>query len=260
MDVRILTLNLKGLESDWHGTRRPLLLEALPALDLDVLVLQEVAILTRPFYHQALDLCHALDMRSVAYAPYGNPDEVESPEQGGVALIARWPLALVENRRLPPGQRHPDNRVALLATVLQPPRPLHLAVTHLSWPPEESPQRARQLDTIMARARAYGWLSPPERFVLAGDLNAPPDDRGIAALTTTLVDAWPQVHPDDPGHTWSHANPLTGGYPLPSRRLDYLFVDSATEILDVRLCFDRPERGFVSDHYGLLAHLRWADR
>lgn len=259
MDLRILTLNLKGLESDWHGTRRALLLDALKPLDCDVLVLQEVAILTQPFYHQALDLCHALGLSSVAYAPYGNPGEVESPEQGGVALIARWPLELVENRRLPPGLRHPDNRVALLATVMQPPRPLHLAVTHLSWPPEEGTQRQRQLSTILERARAYGWLSPPERFVLAGDLNAPPDDPGIAALDAHLVDAWKHRHPLDPGHTWSHTNPLTGGYPLPSRRLDYLFVDPAAQIRDVRLCFNDPEAGFVSDHFGLMAQLGWQD-
>ena len=260
MDLRILTLNLKGLESDWHEKRRPLLIEPLARLELDVLALQEVAIFKEPFYHQALDLCHMLGMTSVAYAPYGNPAEVLSPEQGGVALIARWPLELVENRRLPPGLRRPDNRVALLATIMQPPRPLHLAVTHLSWPPEESLQRQRQLDTILTRARDYGWLSPPERFILAGDLNAPPDDPGLEAANTQLVDAWMQCHPHDPGHTWSHTNPLTGDYPLPSRRLDYLFVDPATQIQDVRLVFDDPASGFVSDHFGLMAQLSWEDR
>ncbi|MNW99303.1 Endonuclease/Exonuclease/phosphatase family protein [compost metagenome] len=260
MDLRILTLNLKGLESDWHGKRRPLLIAPLARLELDVIALQEVAIFKAPFYHQALDLCRALDMTSLAYAPYGNPAEVHSPEQGGVALLARWPLQLVENRRLPPGLRHPDNRVAILATIMQPPRPLHLAVTHLSWPPEESAQRQRQLDTILTRAHDYGWLTPPERFVLAGDLNAPPDDPGLEAVTSQLVDAWQHRHPLDPGHTWSHTNPLTGGYPLPSRRLDYLFVDRGTQIQDVRLVFDDPDSGFVSDHFGLMAQLSWKDR
>ncbi len=260
MDFRVLTLNLKGLESDWHGRRRPLLLEALRPLDLHVIALQEVAILKSPFYHQALDLARELGMQSLAYAPYGNPAEVHSPEQGGVALLARWPLELVENRRLPPGLRHPDNRVALLASLMAPDGPLHVAVTHLSWPPEEAPQRQAQLDTILTRARDYGWLASPERFVLAGDLNAPPDDPGIAGLSPLLQDAWHVARPDEAGHTWSHRNPLTGGYPLPSRRLDYLFVDPEAQVLDIRLLFDGPETGFVSDHFGLLGTFRWNDR
>lgn len=260
MELRVLTLNLKGLESDWFERRRPLLLPGLQALAPDVLALQEVAIRSKPFYHQALDLGRALSMASLAYAPYGNPAEVHSPEQGGVALLARWPLQLIENRRLPPGRRQPDNRVALLATVLQPPRPVHLAVTHLSWPPEEGANRALQVASILERARAYGWLAPPERFVLAGDLNAPPDDAGLAGLSSLLQDAWSTVHPRDPGLTWSHANPYTGGYPLPSRRLDYLFVDRNAAVLDARLVFADPETGFVSDHFGLMAGFRWEDR
>lgn len=260
MELRILTLNLKGLESDWHGCRRPRLLNQLDGLELDVIALQEVAIRQDPFYHQALDLGRARAMAASAYAPYGNPAEVRSPEQGGVALLSRWPLALVENRRLPPGLRHPDNRVALLATLITPTGPLNLAVTHLSWPPEEAPQRREQLDTILARARDYGWLEPGARFVLAGDLNAPPDDPGIAALSPSLLDAWHDAHPLADGHTWSHRNPLSGGYPLPSRRLDYLFVDPAARVHDARLVFDDADRGFVSDHFGLLATFRWEDR
>lgn len=259
MEVRILTLNLKGLESDWHGVRRPALVAGLKPLALDLVALQEVAIHTRPFYHQAQDLATALGMRAFAYAPYGNPAEVSSPEQGGVALLARWPLTLVENRRLPPGLRHPDNRVALLASVMAPDGPLHVAVTHLSWPPEEGAQRQAQLETILQRARDYGWLSPPARFLLAGDLNAPPDEPGIVALSSLLQDAWRVVHPDDPGPTWSHDNPLTGDYPLPSRRLDYLFVDPRATLESVRLLFDSPETGVVSDHYALMASVRWKE-
>lgn len=260
MELRVLTLNLKGLESDWFERRRPVLLPGLRALAPDVIALQEVAIRGKPFYHQAQDLGHELSMASLAYAPYGNPAEVHSHEQGGVALLARWPLQLLENRRLPPGRHQPDNRVALLASILQPPRPVHVAVTHLSWPPEEGSSRSRQLATILERARAYGWLSPSERFVLAGDLNAPPDDAGIAGIPSLLRDAWSAVHPGDAGATWSHANPYTGGYPLPSRRLDYLFVDRHAEVLDARLVFADPEAGFVSDHFGLMADFRWEDR
>jgi endonuclease/exonuclease/phosphatase family metal-dependent hydrolase len=260
MKVTILTLNLKGLETEWHAQRRGLLLAQLAGRAPDVIALQEVGIVAEPFYHQALDLCRALSMISLSYAPYGNPAEVHSPEQGGVALLARWPLLLNENRRLPPGLRFPDNRVALLATVMQPEQPLHLAVTHLSWPPEEAPQRQQQLDTILARARDYGWLETPERFILAGDLNAPPADPGIAGLHANLKDVWSAAHPHDPGHTWSHTNPLTGNYPLPSRRLDYLFVDQRAQVDDARLLFNEAAKGFVSDHFGLWAELSWDDR
>ncbi len=260
MELRILTLNLKGVESAWFERRRSLLLEQLQGWELDVLALQEVAILKKPFYHQALDLGIRLGLPSLVYAPYGNPAEVHSEEQGGVALLSRWPLQLVENRHLPPGQRHPDNRVAILATVMQPPRALHMAVTHLSWPPEDAFRRARQLDAILARARDYGWLEPPERFVLAGDLNAPPDEAGIAEVAKLLQDAWQHANPQLDGHTWSQANPLTGNYSMPDRRLDYLFVDARATIARVQLRFDDPARGFVSDHFGLMADLCWEDR
>lgn len=256
----MLTLNLQGLESGWFEQRRGSLIPQLQALDPDVIALQEVAIRKAPFYHQALDLWRELPMAALAYAPYGNPAEVHSPEQGGVALLARWPLRLVENRRLPPGRRPPDNRVALLASVLHGPRPLHLAVTHLSWPPEEGHERARQLATILTRAHDYGWLEPSERFVLAGDLNAPPDDPAVVDLGCSLQDAWSRVHPEEAGHTWSHANPFTKSYPMPSRRLDYLFVDPRAHVREARLCFADPARGFVSDHFGLLATFHWDDR
>lgn len=258
MDLTILTLNLQGLGAGWFERRRGDLLPQLRALAPDVIALQEVAIRREPFYHQAQDLAEQVAMATVAYAPYGNPDEVDSPEQGGVALIARWPLRLVESLRLPPGRRHPDNRVALMASLQAGSEALHVAVTHLSWPSEERPERGRQLGALLARARGYGWHN--ERFVLAGDLNAPPDDPAIAALAGTFQDAWASAHPNELGHTWSHVNPLTGSYPMPSRRLDYLFVDERARVQEATLCFDDPARGYVSDHFGLLASFRWNDR
>lgn len=257
MELRVLTLNLKGLESGWTEARRDALARQLPGLAPDLIAVQEVAIREQPFYHQALDLAQILGMTAVAYAPYGNPEEVTSPVQGGVALIARWPLQLVENRRLPPGSRHPDNRVALLLSTMHPEGPLNLAVTHLSWPPEDSAPRQSQLATIMARAREYGWLAHASRFLLLGDLNAPPDDPGIHGLSPPLQDAWQVVHPDEPGATWSRANPLAGDYPLPSRRLDYILADPGAEVLDCRVVLDAVPDGVVSDHFGVIATLRW---
>lgn len=257
MELTVLTLNLQGLESGWFAWRREHLLAQLGDLAPDLIALQEVAIRRDPFYHQALDL-GGKRMAALAYAPYGNPDEVDSPQQGGVALLSRWPLRLVESLRLPPGAREPDNRVALLASLEREGQAVHVAVTHLSWPPEEYAARQRQLAALLGRARGYGWLSGGERFVLAGDLNAPPEDPAIAPLAHELQDAWVQAHGSEAGHTWSHANPLTGGYPMPSRRLDYLFADTGARVLTASLCFADPARGTVSDHFGLMATFRWA--
>jgi endonuclease/exonuclease/phosphatase family metal-dependent hydrolase len=99
--------------------------------------------------------------------------------------------------------------------------------------------------------------------VLVGDLDAAPEAssirflRGLQSLGGASVcyrDAWPSVHPDDPGHTFTQGED-------PARRIDYVFVrcDTHGPTLAIRGCdlaFSEP-RGDVwaSDHFGVLADL-----
>jgi len=78
-------------------------------------------------------------------------------------------------------------------------------------------------------------------------------------------DAWEQVHPNEPGVTFTTANPLVAEFvpDWPFRCIDYILVRSApgqrtplVERCDVVL--REPVGGvWPSDHFGVLADLAW---
>jgi endonuclease/exonuclease/phosphatase family metal-dependent hydrolase len=258
--IRVMTLNLAGLERDWFAGRAERLCAGLTPLTPDVLALQEAGIRGgADFHHQVSLIGEWLGLPVQVFLPYGNPQELSSNEQGGVALLTRWPLINVEERRLPPGKFQPDNRTALLATIDHPDGVLHVATTHLSWRPEEADVRLAQLITILDRAQDEGWLHHDERFVLLGDLNATEDEPVIDLLKRHLIDAYRAHHPDAPGYTWESENPYSGGYPSPRRRLDYVFVNRNAKVAASGRALHTKE-WVASDHYAVWADLVWPNR
>jgi endonuclease/exonuclease/phosphatase family metal-dependent hydrolase len=109
--------------------------------------------------------------------------------------------------------------------------------------------------------------------VLAGDFDDTPDSASVRfwtgkqSLERTSVayrDAWAAVHPDDPGYTFSPANPLqrAGEMALElGRRIDYVMVRCGVhgptlDVVDCRLAFAAPLGGdWASDHFGVVADL-----
>lgn len=255
--VRIMTLNLAGLEKDWFKGRAERLCAGLTPLEPDVLCLQEAAIRGGPdFHHQIALIGDWLDLDVQVFVPYGNPEELVSTEQGGIALLTRWPLKTVEERRLPPGPVPPDNRTALFTTISHPSGPIHIANTHLSWRPDEAQVRKAQIMVLLDRAQDEGWLRHGERFVLLGDMNATEDEPCIDLLGRHLVDAYRAHHPAAGGHTWDNQNPYSGGYPSPSRRLDYIFVNRGGQVVAAGRALHTPA-WVASDHYAVWADLAW---
>jgi endonuclease/exonuclease/phosphatase family metal-dependent hydrolase len=253
-----MTLNVAGMEKGWFDGRAEKLCAGLASLAPDVMVFQEIGVRGgSDFHNQAGFLGDWLGLPITAFLPYGNPEEVTSQEQGGVALITRWPLLSVEERRLPPGKHQPDNRVALLASIDHPDGPFHVVNTHLSWRPEEADVRMQQMMIILDRAQDEGWLHHGERFVLMGDLNATEDEPIIDLLSRYFTDAYRQFHPNKKGVTWDNQNPYSGGYPSPSRRLDYIFTSRAITVkASGRALHNAP--WVASDHYAVWADLAWA--
>ncbi|HEY9723223.1 MAG TPA: endonuclease/exonuclease/phosphatase family protein [Oscillatoriaceae cyanobacterium] len=255
--IRVMTLNLAGMTKDWFKGRAERLCAGLTPLQPDVLCLQEVGIRGGPdFHHQVALIGEWLDLPTFAFAPYGNPEELVSTEQGGIAVLTRWPLLTVEERRLPPGKHPPDNRTAQLLMIQHPDGPLHLVNTHLSWRPDEQDVRVEQMVAILDRVQDEGWLAGGEHFVLAGDMNAPEGEPVFELLAHHLVDTFRENHPENPGYTWEPTNPYSGGYPSPSRRLDYIFVDRRAHVSASGRALYTPE-WIASDHYAVWADLSW---
>jgi endonuclease/exonuclease/phosphatase family metal-dependent hydrolase len=149
---------------------------------------------------------------------------------------------------------------------------LSVFVTHLTWRPDDSGKRQRQLREVLEfiRDRHRAFLPP----ILLGDLNAEPSSDELRMLTgrravpvppLVFLDVWEQAGSGTAGHTWDRSNSYLTNEPWPSRRVDYIltglptakpvnawfvplrcWLDGTTPIDDVQ----------PSDHYAVVAELR----
>lgn len=261
MRVRCITLNLEGLEHDWFGARFRVVVEGLRKYRPDVVCLQESTVCYADrIYNQAQAVGEAAGLNSVAFAPYGNPTEIMSPNQGGVAIISRWPIRATRNRRLPTAHdTPPDARVALLVTLQMATGILDVVNTHLSWQPVEGPLRLTQLGMVVDEFSSNEWTSPLSRALLVGDFNATDQEPAIHLANERLKDVFRAVRKDDPGYTWSRTNPMNLDWRnMPDRRLDYIFCPRDVTVHRAELIFTGSDRArYASDHFGLLADLEW---
>lgn len=261
MRVRCITLNLEGLEHDWFGTRSKVVIAGLRKYRPDVVCFQKSTICyTEGIYHQAQAIGQAAGLDSVAFAPYGNPTEIMSPNQGGVAVISRWPIRATRNRRLPTAHdTPPDARVALLVTLQTPSGPLDVVTTHLSWQPAEGPLRLTQLGMIVDEFSSNDWTKPDSRALLVGDFNADEHEPAIHLANERLKDIYRALHEGEPGYTWLRSSPLNRGWTnMPDRRLDYIFCPRDVHVHRAEVVFNGSDgTKYASDHFGLLADLEW---
>ncbi len=262
MRIRCITFNIKGLTDSWFEDRAQAVTAALRRHNPDLVCFQEAAIRQdQPLYHQARAIGEDLGLENTVFAPYGNPAEMISRDQGGIALISRWPVCDVRVRRLPPGHGGPsDARVVVFAAIQSPNGRLGVVTTHLSWRPEESEVRLMQMGVILGEISRNPWGPTVDKMVLMGDLNANPDEPVIHALSETLTDAYPNRNPGEAGYTWSSHNPGTRTENLPDRRIDYIFCDRNAIVRECEVILKQAKPVFPSDHFGVLAELEWQDR
>jgi endonuclease/exonuclease/phosphatase family metal-dependent hydrolase len=262
MRIRCATLNLQGLEHEWFEKRFHVVVNGLRKLRPDIVCLQECTVrYAGAVYNQAAEIGRGIGLKAVAFSPYGNPIEVMSPNQGGIAVISRWPILGVRHRPLPIGHdRPPDARVALLVTLDSPHGAIDVVTTHLSWMPAESPLRIAQLGMVLDEFSAADWVSPTARAVLMGDLNATEDEPAIELVCERLQDSYRSLHPDEPGYTWMRSNPMNRGWKnMPNRRLDYIFCPKDVKVRRAEVILNDPAPVFASDHFGLFAELEWME-
>lgn len=261
MRFRCVTLNLQGLENHWFEKRFRVVIAGLRKYRPDIVCFQESTVrYSGGIYNQAQAIGEATGLNSVAFSPYGNDIEIMSPNQGGIALISRWPIQATRNRKLPTAHdTPPDARVALLVTLRTPKGPLDVVNVHLSWHPPEGPLRLTQLGMVVDEFTINDWTDPNSRAVLMGDFNAMEYEPAIHLAAEKLKDAFRSIHESEPGYTWVRSNPLNRAWRnMPDRRMDYIFCPRNVKVRRAEVIFDGSNGSRIaSDHFGLLAELEW---
>ncbi|WP_232668235.1 endonuclease/exonuclease/phosphatase family protein [Pseudonocardia sp. TRM90224] len=259
--VRVLTYNLLTIDSAHGAVRHRVARDRLRALRPDVVALQEVC--------RRADLDQAADLLGPEFDVVDLPGRVAGV---GECLAVRWPVRQVALLDVP----LPGGACATAAAVEidAPVGPL-LAVHHRgTFELDAEHVRERQ---AVATARFVEELVGGRRdlpVVLLGDLNAGPDASSIRfiegrqsldGMSVRYENAWTVTHGDEPGHTFTPANPLVRAGQMPlerGRRIDHVMVRSGPHgpLLDTAACdlvFDGPVGAvWASDHFGVLAELR----
>jgi endonuclease/exonuclease/phosphatase family metal-dependent hydrolase len=165
--------------------------------------------------------------------------------QYGIAALAREfigyhstrPLAVAPVQTRAGGSREP--RVALLAFATVRGASWRFVNTHVD--PSDAAARAQELEQVADLARHEQANGRP--LVVGGDLNATPDDPGLAALRQAgLRDAWLECGEGD-GFTFPADKPV--------KRIDYLWLAGPLQCASARVLDSR-----VSDHRPLLVTLK----
>ncbi len=265
--LRVLTLNVWATGGDWPA-RRNAIRSGLEQLEPDLVALQETVLTDE--YDQAGDLL--ADGYEILRSRTRDRNGM------GITIASRWPVARTREIDL---QTKPDltegfRPCALLAEVIGPaPIGRLVFVNHLpSWAVDAEVERERQAVMVVEAIEAFA--EAPPHVVLAGDLDADPDAASIRFLTgrqsiggrsVCYRDAWEKAHPDDPGDTFTPANPIVADPDWPFGRIDYVLVRCALHggpTLGIRACervFDQPIDGvWASDHFGLVADLEIPSR
>jgi endonuclease/exonuclease/phosphatase family metal-dependent hydrolase len=270
MRLRLLTLNIGGINNEWFAARGEAVRKGLQSLRPDLICLQEVAYWFNGHLHdQAADIGSAADLAYEAFSPYGNTEEPHCRRYGGLAILSHWPFSATRSFKLPSGETTgQDERVALVARILTPVAQVTVATTHLSWRLEEGPTRLKQMQWLLqnlnlnslAPASSSPAVSDPSAIgpIVAGDLNASDEEPAIRLISRHLQDAFRLKHPHDPGFTWTNTNPWSGRYHMPDRRLDYIFCPNEgmrLKISAANVALNSPNPVYPSDHFGLCADI-----
>ncbi|MFC4859340.1 endonuclease/exonuclease/phosphatase family protein [Actinophytocola glycyrrhizae] len=238
--MRVVTRNVRHEAGD--PRRTALLNRELRGLAPDLVALQEVRHpeqLTRLLARTRLrHVTHQADVLRV------QPPEAE--HFGGTAIATREPHRVVDVVERRVGEFHYWTLAVRVGGLL-------FVVPTTPWQPAAAEVRHLQAQEVLLR---YGGMLP---LIVAGDLNAPPDEAGIRHLGAHLQDAW-TVAGAGPGLTWSADNPLAAaeiarldGTP---GRIDYVFAGPDFLVTAARLVGERPVDGvWLSDHAGVVADL-----
>jgi endonuclease/exonuclease/phosphatase family metal-dependent hydrolase len=197
-------------------------------------------------------------------------DQQEEGWSSGIGLVSRWPVSSHERRPLR-GNTSRDVGAVLFSALDGPRGRIQLFVVMLDYPLDASAVRQAQVRELAAFIEEVTRHHDPT--IVCGDFNAGPDSDELRMLTgrsdtvapgLVFYDAWELVGDGSPGYTWSNRNQLAAMGMYPDRRFDYILSawpragavghPTRCELLGVVRAPDDPQ---LSDHYGVLAELRY---
>ncbi|WP_194924971.1 RNA repair domain-containing protein [Catenulispora pinisilvae] len=244
-ELRVLTWNTLWDRYDKElirtAERRPMLLAALRAADVDVIALQEAE-------PALVKMLLAEEWVRAEWTLGGDPRSSDVADSG-VFVLSRLPV-------IEAGWHELGRHKAVTALVVETAAgPVVVADTHLSSDHSTNGARLRaeQLAQLADGLRLPSPTSVP--VVLVGDFN---DDTETPATRLGMTDAWTQVHgaADDTATFDPSVNPLAAISSLTgqAKRLDRVLLLGA-EASQARLVGDAPDADglYVSDHYGIRA-------
>jgi endonuclease/exonuclease/phosphatase family metal-dependent hydrolase len=250
--MKLLSLNIWNYQHSWP-VRRLLIAKLINEHAPDVVTLQE----TRHDFRFERGKGQGEQLAKLTgYVPTTALGQVYVPLariEEGLTTLTHAPPIRVMRRSLSriPHERHDDNqRVCLGVRVRIGDEEFDVYNTHFSLSDLARETNAREVAEFVDRE------SEGRPALLAGDLNAQPDERSIQFLTGAteisgaragFVDYWAQAYPGNPGFTdpsWQ-----------PKQRIDYVLGSNVRWTLTrIDLVGREPSRGeYASDHLGLLA-------
>lgn len=261
--VRVVTWNVWGrYGEEWPG-RQAGIEAALADLSPDIVCLVEAW--RQGDTNQPGEIAARLSLPHHAFVGDWEQEDWVS----GVGVVARWPLGEPVRRPLR-DENGAGFGEAVHFMVTGPRGDIQLFVVVLDYPLDGSALRQAQVKEL---ARFIGEVSSRRHpVVVCGDFNAGPDSDEIRSLTgkttaaapgVVFYDAWEVAGDGSAGITWSNGNPLAAIGLYPDRRFDYILSawprlggaghPVRCELVGVRA----PEELQLSDHYGVMAELRY---
>jgi endonuclease/exonuclease/phosphatase family metal-dependent hydrolase len=261
--VRVVTWNVWGRYGSGPEARQTALEDVLAQVEPDVICLNEA------WRHGASSQPERIARRlGMPYHHFAG-DWQQEDWVSGTGLVCRWPMSEPQNRPLRAEDGTGTGQV-LHVTITGERGPIQLFAVMLDYPLGASAVRQDQVRQLV---RFIGEVaSRRDLVIVCGDCNTDPDSDEIRMLTgraavaspgMVFYDSWEMAGDGSPGFTWSNRNPLAAISLYPNRRFDYIFSawprrggvghPVNCELLGVR----PPEQDQISDHYGLLADLRY---
>ena len=259
--LRVVTWNVWGRYGDWKARQAVILSELQRALP-DVLCLVE------SWEGEAAAQADVLGDALGLPARVGSGVWEEDGWRSGMAVVSRWPITAHQQRPLPGGGA--GGGQALFTRIEGPRGDIQFFAVVLDYPLDASALRQAQVRELASFIREVGRRRHPT--IVCGDFNAHPDADEIRMLTgrsavpvegLVFYDAWEVAGDGGPGITWSNTNPLAAVGMIPDRRFDYVLsawprAGAAGHPVSCRLLGTQPIDGvYASDHYGVLADLRY---